>query len=112
VLSPPLRSYLATDAESAGNRAYYAMFYVAESLLAERDLRFSKHAGVHSAYGEHFAKTGLLYAKYHRWLITAFNKRIAADYGVKAEITADDGRVLVEQAKEFMSATHTLLGSR
>lgn len=36
---------LTTDAESVVNRAYYAMFYVAEALLAERGLRFSKHAG-------------------------------------------------------------------
>jgi uncharacterized protein (UPF0332 family) len=88
------------------------MFYVAEALLAERDLRFSKHAGVHSAFGEHFAETGLLDAKYHRWLIDAFDRRMAADYGVKAEITADDARVLVEQAKEFVSAARNFLGSR
>jgi uncharacterized protein (UPF0332 family) len=84
---------LPTDPDFAAARAYYAMFYVAEALLAERDLRFSKHAGVHSAFGEQFAKTGLLDAKYHRWLIDAFDRRIAADHGVKAEITADDARV-------------------
>jgi uncharacterized protein (UPF0332 family) len=102
---------LGTDADSAVNRAYYAMFYVAEALLAGRGLRFRKHAGVHSAFGEHFAKAGLLNAKYYRWLITAFNKRIAADYGVKAEITADDARVLVEQAKEFVYAARNFLRS-
>lgn len=30
-------------AEFATGRAYYAMFYVAEALLNEKDLRFSKH---------------------------------------------------------------------
>lgn len=54
------------DTEFAAGRAYYAMFYVAEALLSERGLRFSKHAGVHSAYGEHFAKTGALDPTYHR----------------------------------------------
>jgi uncharacterized protein (UPF0332 family) len=102
---------LPTDPDFAAARAYYAMFYVAEALLAERDFRFSKHAGVHSAFGEHFVKAGLLDAKYHRWLIDAFDRRIAADYGVKAEITADDARVLVEQAKEFASAARNFLGS-
>jgi len=57
---------LPTDPDFAAARAYYATSYVAEALLAERDLRFSKHAGVHSEFGEHFAKTGLLDAKYHR----------------------------------------------
>ena len=103
---------LPTDPDFAAARAYYAMFYIAEALLAERDLRFSKHAGVHSAFGEHFAKAGVLDAKYHRWLIDAFDRRIAADYGVKAEITADDARILVEQAKEFVSAAQNFLSSR
>ena len=103
---------LPRDPDFAAARAYYAMFYVAEALLAERDLRFSKHAGVHSAFGEHFAKTGLLDAKYHRWLIDAFDRRIAADYGVKAEISAEDARVLVKQAKEFVSAARNFLVAR
>ena len=46
--------------EAAANRAYYAMFYVAEALLNERGLYFRKHGGVHGAFGEHFAKTGCL----------------------------------------------------
>ena len=37
------------DTEGGMNRAYYAMFYVAEALLCEQGLSFSKHAGVHSA---------------------------------------------------------------
>lgn len=61
------------DPESAVSRAYYAMFYVAEALLGEKGLRFRKHGGVHGAFGEHFAKTGTLDPKYHRWLLEAFN---------------------------------------
>ena len=95
----------------AAARAYYAPFYVAESLPAERDLRFSKHAGVHSAFGEHFAKAGVLDAKYHRWLLDAFDRRIAADYGVRAEITAEDACALIEHAKEFSSAARHFLAS-
>jgi uncharacterized protein (UPF0332 family) len=54
------------DLDFAAGRAYYAMFYVAEALLYEKELQFRKHSGVHSAFGEHFAKTGLLDAKFHR----------------------------------------------
>ena len=43
------------------------------------------------------------------YLIDAFDRRIAADYGVKAEISAEDARVLVKQAKEFVSAAGTFL---
>jgi uncharacterized protein (UPF0332 family) len=55
-------------AEFSTGRAYYAMFYVSEGLLEEKDLRFSKHGGVHGAFGEHYVKTGLFDPKYHRWL--------------------------------------------
>ncbi|OLC29349.1 MAG: hypothetical protein AUH91_00290 [Verrucomicrobia bacterium 13_1_40CM_4_54_4] len=95
---------LPSDPDFAAARGYYAMFYVAEALLAERDLRFSKHAGVHSAFGEHFAKTGLMDPKYHRWLVTAFAKRIAADYGVEAEITTNDGVRSISRHMIFLLA--------
>ena len=90
------------DAEFAVGRAYYAMFYAAEALLDHHGLHFRKHAGVHSALGEHFAKTGKLELRFHRWLIAAFNKRIIGDYGVEADITSDEVRIMVAQAKEFL----------
>ena len=48
------------DMDVAVARAYYVMFYIAEALLAERGLHFKKHAGLHGAFGEHFAKPGVL----------------------------------------------------
>ncbi|MFH1111302.1 MAG: HEPN domain-containing protein [Planctomycetota bacterium] len=92
----------AGDAEFAVGRAYYAMFYAAEALLDHHEFHFRKHAGVHSAIGEHFVKTGRLDMRFHRWLIAAFNKRIIGDYGVEADITPDEVRVMVAQAKEFL----------
>ncbi|MEW6083414.1 MAG: HEPN domain-containing protein [Chloroflexota bacterium] len=44
----------------AAGRAYYAMFYAAEALLAEKELTFKKHVGVHKAFSEHFIKTDIL----------------------------------------------------
>jgi uncharacterized protein (UPF0332 family) len=97
------------EAEFAVGRAYYAMFYVAEALLNEKGLRFRKHGGVHGAFAEHFVKTGLLDKRYHRWLLAAFGKRITGDYGIEADITADDARVLIDQAREFLEAGRQLL---
>ncbi len=37
--------------EFAAGRAYYAMFYIAEALLNEKGLKFSKHSAVHAAFG-------------------------------------------------------------
>jgi uncharacterized protein (UPF0332 family) len=98
------------DAEFSAGRAYYAMFYVAVALLNEKGLRFSKHSGVHAAFGQHFAKAGKLDAKYHRWLLAAFSKRIADDYGIEAAITLEEADEMIMQAKEFLEAARKYLG--
>jgi uncharacterized protein (UPF0332 family) len=95
--------------EFSTGRAYYAMFYAAEALLNEKDLHFSKHGGVHGAFGEHFVKTGLFDAKYHRWLLDAFDQRIEGDYGVEILIVEQDAYELIDQAKEFLQAAKTFL---
>ena len=92
------------DVDFAAGRAYYAMFYVAEGLLYEKELRYRKHSAVHAAFGEHFAKPGLFDAKYHRWLLAAFEKRITADYGVEESLTGDEAHSAIQQAHEFLQA--------
>ena len=94
------------DAEFAVGRAYYTMFYAAEALLSEQDLRFRKHGGVHAAFGEQFAKTGVFDPKYHRWLLEAFNKRVTGDYGVESLISAEDADTVIAQAREFLESVH------
>jgi len=88
----------------AAGRAYYAMFYIAEALLNEKELKFSKHSGVHAAFGEQFAKTKEMDAKFHRWLIDAFDKRLAGDYGVETDIETDIAAHMIDQAQEFLEA--------
>lgn len=88
----------------AAGRAYYAMFYIAEALLNEKGLKFSKHSGVHAAFGEQFAKTKEMDAKFHRWLIDAFDKRLAGDYGVETDIESDIAAHMINQAQEFLEA--------
>ena len=97
------------DIEFAIGRAYYAMFFTAEALLNEKDLRFSKHGGVHGAFGEHYVKTGLMDAKYHRWLLSAFNRRIVGDYGAEAEFLIEEAQEVIIQAIEFLEAARSNL---
>jgi uncharacterized protein (UPF0332 family) len=100
------------DAEFAVSRAYYTMFYVAQALLNEKELRFRKHAGVHSAFAEWFVKNGLMDKKYHRWLLAAFNKRVTADYGIDAELSSEDAKLSIAQADEFLQAAKKFLEKR
>jgi len=97
------------DAEFAAGRAYYAMLFVAEALLYERGQGFSKHGAVQAAFGKEFAKTGLLDAKYHRWLIDAFDMRLQTDYQVDVNVSAPVVETMIEQAREFLAAGRRLL---
>lgn len=52
--------------EAAISRAYYAAFYLAQAALATKDISRSKHSGVIAAFGERFAKRGLLPETLHK----------------------------------------------
>jgi uncharacterized protein (UPF0332 family) len=95
----------------ATGRAYYAMFYIAEALLNEKELRFSKHGGVHGAFGEHYVKTGLFDTKFHRWLLDAFEQRIEGDYASDVLIIDRDAMELIDHAKEFLDRAEQYLAS-
>jgi len=93
----------------AASRAYYAMFYVAEALLAVVGQSYSKHSGVISAFGREYAKTGKLDSKFHRWLIDAQDFRNIGDYGLEAHITKDDANLVCDWAQEFIESAEDFL---
>ena len=93
---------------SAG-RAYYAMFYAAEALLAEKELEFKKHVGVHRAFAEHYIKTGIFEQKYYHWLVASFNSRLVADYAIRTEFQEAEVREWIEQAREFLNKVREYL---
>ncbi|MCC7188902.1 MAG: HEPN domain-containing protein [Anaerolineales bacterium] len=93
----------------AVGRAYFAMYYIAEALLEEKGLRFNKHNAVHAAYGKQFAETNRMDTKFHRWLLDAFDKMIAGDYGVDAKIERNDAAQVNRQAREFLGAAREYL---
>ena len=97
------------DAEFAVGRAYYAMFYAAQALLSEIKLQFRKHSGVHNALAEQFVKPGLIDKRYHRWLVAAFNKRIAGDYSIDSDLRNEDASLLIGQAHEFLRVAKEFL---
>jgi uncharacterized protein (UPF0332 family) len=97
------------SADFAAGRAYYAMFYIAEALLLEKGLSYSKHSAVHASFGKIYAKEGIIDSKFHRWLLDAFDQRIIGDYGVEAVITPEDVHQIVERANEFLATAKSLL---
>ncbi|HUW62814.1 MAG TPA: HEPN domain-containing protein [Candidatus Bathyarchaeia archaeon] len=86
------------------SRAYYAMFYVAEALLASLGQSYSSHAAIQAAYGREFAKVERLAPKFHRWMIDAQDLRNIGDYGLGAAVSPEQAAQVCEWASEFIAA--------
>jgi uncharacterized protein (UPF0332 family) len=80
------------------------MFYAASAVLLTKDIRISKHSGVISAFGLHFAKGNILDKKYHSMIIKAFSDRDVADYSIFGSVGKDVATKRVEEAREFVEA--------
>lgn len=92
----------------AVSRAYYAMFYVAEAFLLSEGLSFSKHAGVISAFGQHFVKTGRVPHPFHRYLIEGQASRNVGDYDLSANLSKAEAAELIRRAQEFVDLAQQL----
>lgn len=98
-------------AEFAASRAYYAMFYVAEAFLEGEGLSFSRHSAVIAAFGQEFARTGRVPVEFHRYLITAEQIRLRADYNIDPNLTQADAAQLIVRAEEFLEFAQQQLDS-
>jgi uncharacterized protein (UPF0332 family) len=94
----------------AASRAYYAMFYLAEAFLLGRELAFSKHSAVHAAFGRYFAKTGLVPAEFHHYLLSGFEVRLTGDYGRPKQVTREQAAEQIERAEQFIQLAERLIG--
>lgn len=97
------------EVDFAGSRAYYAMFYVAEALLLQRNLSFSSHSAVTANFGKEFARTGTLNPKFHNYLIKAQDRRNIGDYAIGNHLTEEEVREMLSWAKEFITAGENYL---
>jgi uncharacterized protein (UPF0332 family) len=94
----------------AASRAYYAMFYVAEAMLLQYGLSFSKHSAVIAAFGERFAKTRVVSPAFHRYLIEGQDSRNVADYSLGPGLTQNDAALQIARAEEFLELAVQHLG--
>ena len=93
----------------AASRAYYAIFYIAEALLNEKGLNFKKHGAVHGAFAQHYVKTGLMDAKYHKLLTRSFSQRMLGDYDEVVRFGPDEVTEIINQARDFLRAAKEFL---
>jgi uncharacterized protein (UPF0332 family) len=96
--------------DDACSKAYYVMFYAAQALLKNIGIDVSKHSAVVAKFGQHFAKTGKIDPKYHRFLIDAKKKRETADYDVFSFIGEEITKERISWAEDFLKKIRQELG--
>lgn len=88
-----------SDYDSAVSRAYYAMFYAAEAALLNKEMTFSSHKAVISAFGRYFVKTGIFDKQMGKDLNIIFDERQLGDYEPMFSISEDNARHALETAQ-------------
>lgn len=96
------------DFIAAVNRAYYAIFYAANALLATKGLERSKHSGVIAAFRQHFVKTGLVDAEFSRFYGAAMDERHAGDYDL-TQLDYESASQQVLNAAKFLDQIEQVL---
>ena len=91
------------DYESSVSRTYYAMFYCAQAVLLTKNISFSSHKGVISAFGEHFIKTGIFPKDMGRELNRAFEKRQIGDYEYTFVISKNEAEEMLKNGRKFVN---------
>jgi len=95
---------------SAINRAYYAIFYAANALLATKGLSRSKHSAVIATFRQHFVKPGLIEDEYSDIYGRVMDDRHKADYDivestvdpVRAQTDLEDARHFVKRVERYL----------
>ena len=95
--------------DTAVNRAYYAIFYAANSVLLTKGIIRSKHAGVISAFREHFVKPGLIESEYSDLYGDAMDARIDSDYDISFESDSTTAQGRLQDARRFVDRVATYL---
>ena len=95
---------------AAVNRAYYGIFSITSALLLTRKIERSKHAGVESAFIQHFVKTGIFETEYGRIFDYIRKKREESDYSARIMLDAETAKKVVGDAEKFISRISEYLG--
>jgi uncharacterized protein (UPF0332 family) len=66
------------------------------------------HQGIIASFGQTFAKSGLVDAKFHRYLKEAFDLRQETDYQPMVRLLDGKAEKMLGWAKEFVAVCRTL----
>lgn len=87
---------------SAINRAYYAIFYAANAMLATIGEARSKHSGVISLFRNKFVRTGEISAEMSDIYGRILDNRQRSDYDLEMQFDKEQAEKDIEDARRFV----------
>jgi uncharacterized protein (UPF0332 family) len=81
-----------------------------EAVLLTKNLSFSKHAGVISAFNQHFVKTGIFPKDFSKNIGRLFRERETGDYDFVLSINEEDAREDARIAEKMVNMIVEYLG--
>lgn len=97
--------------EDAVNRAYYAMHLSASALLARKGILVKTHAGLISAIGLHYIRSGELAVEHGRALNRIEILREEVDYTIFNRISMEDVSIVISQADAFIQQVERIIAT-
>lgn len=95
----------------AGNRLYYACFYMVSALLLKRELYAKTHSGTKTLFHRELVKTKLWYETWGKFYQDLFDLRNEGDYEDLVHLTEKEIAPLLPKTKDFLSEIKRLLDS-
>ena len=108
-LTAGARDLEAGDVERSLSASYYSKFYASAAALEKIAISRAKHSAVIAAFGEQFAKTKRVDARYHSMLLGAFALRSAADYETRASLSLETVEETLNDATSLVAICRSLL---
>ena len=93
----------------AGNRLYYATYYMASALLLDKGISAKTHAGTIHLLGQKIINSGLLDKAYGRLFSRLYELRQAGDYDDMFDATEQEVKPYIEKVSVFLNETESMI---
>lgn len=99
------------DYDFASSKAYYAVFHFMQAALLTKNLSFSKHSAVISAFNKHFIKAGVFDKEFSTYIERLFKHRQIGDYAYLTSITEEEAKEDIKIAEKMIAAIQGYLAN-
>lgn len=95
----------------AANRFYYACYHAVQGLFIANEISSHTHSGMIAQFSLHYVKTGKISIAYGSFLSRMVQLRQKADYNCMYDISENDVKDFILQAKDFIQHIENLIFS-